>query len=452
MGIDGFGSYLRRIAPGVFKPFQQSHIRGKTVAIDMNQQLYAVFKGCKGDVEATKAHLRFMTSTLTDLRVMAFCVFDGQTKGTKPRAHERRQDAQLKWQARACDKYDAKAQIERKIETLKASVDISSEWASLLDEDTALKRKQYDIESVEEHKSPTVAAAAAAAAAATPGSRGNSPSRTVSATGSVSGPGFCMQQAPYSCLSGAAAGSLPVAHESMSSIADPAMALMQIAKLECEWKHVAAAADTCQLYATHPPHHLYEWLQMHWQAIFGRHSVLRAELDAERLAANMCAMNVVDYAVSSDYDTLAFGSPAVINMMPLTSTCANAHVLHLRDVLEALEFTRVEQLVDFAILAGCDFCERVPSVGVATAHKWIKQFKHLDHAYIQHECRQRASKWKRISKQHHRLPDVVPPRVCSVVGGGRCETPHVEKLLPFGAAFARRRFVSPDSALHLLVK
>lgn len=102
--------------------------------------------------------------------------------------------------------------------------------------------------------------------------------------------------------------------------------------------------------------------------------VVVAEDDAERHAAVMCERGLVDYAVSDDYDTVIFGAPRLL----LDFLSEGMRLLDLDILKRELGFATQEQLVDFAILCGCDMCDKVRGVGPNTALDLVHTYKSID--------------------------------------------------------------------------
>ncbi len=155
--------------------------------------------------------------------------------------------------------------------------------------------------------------------------------------------------------------------------------------------------------------------------------VITADDDAERLIAHLAATGEVDHAVSKDYDTLVFGAPAVVLEFPFywappvspdkkedTPAPLVVETLQLQRVLAGLGFQRLSQLQDMAILAGCDYTEKIPGIGPAIAHRLITAHKTIERVIATASIRGR-----------------VPAE--------------------FNAPFARARFMGTDPQVHVTV-
>ena len=108
-------------------------------------------------------------------------------------------------------------------------------------------------------------------------------------------------------------------------------------------------------------------------------SYVQADGEAEAYASEMCRKGMVDYVVTEDMDTLAFGCPRMIR------TCLDKSikrsdvisVITLDTVLEGFSMNYTE-FIDMCILCGCDYCENLPRVGNKTAFNHIKKFKTIE--------------------------------------------------------------------------
>ena len=50
---------------------------------------------------------------------------------------------------------------------------------------------------------------------------------------------------------------------------------------------------------------------------------------------------------------------------------------NLNRILESLNLTN-EQWINFCILSGCDYCQRIPGLGIKTAYKYIKKYDTME--------------------------------------------------------------------------
>jgi 5'-3' exonuclease len=266
MGIDGFGTFLRRKVPGAFLRRTMKSYTGSRMAFDMHQWLYQAFFRNAGDAKNALRDVGYFIRSLQALSVTATFVFDGSTTGLKPRAHRERTAASVA--AQTAVKAMEQDQLTTEFRTMEDFF-VASE---------ALTRKK-------------------------------------------------------------------------AQASKPSWALFEDAK---------------SLLRT-----------------FG--TVVSADDDAERLIAAMAARGEVDHAVSKDYDTLVFGAPEVVIDFPLvfrepvgTEEEQVVSCVRLDAVLAGLGFSCLGQLQDMAILAGCDYTEKIPGVGPGTAHKLILAHKTIE--------------------------------------------------------------------------
>ena len=108
-------------------------------------------------------------------------------------------------------------------------------------------------------------------------------------------------------------------------------------------------------------------------------SYVQAHGEAEAYASEMCRQNMVDYVVTEDMDTLAFGCPRMIRTCLDKSIKRNdiISVIDLHTLLTDFKMT-YEQFVDMCILCGCDYCPNIPRIGNKTAFKLITNHKNID--------------------------------------------------------------------------
>ena len=86
----------------------------------------------------------------------------------------------------------------------------------------------------------------------------------------------------------------------------------------------------------------------------------------------MCRQKFVDYVVTEDMDTLAFGCPQMIR------TCLDPSIKR-SDIISVIDLTKVlsdfkmtyDQFIDMCILCGCDYCPNIPRIGNKTALKFV---------------------------------------------------------------------------------
>ena len=108
-------------------------------------------------------------------------------------------------------------------------------------------------------------------------------------------------------------------------------------------------------------------------------SYVQAHGEAEAYASEMCRKGMVDYVVTEDMDTLAFGCPRMIRTC-LDKSIKRKDIISIIDldvVLQGFELT-YDEFVDLCILCGCDYCENIPRVGNKTAYTLIKKHRSIE--------------------------------------------------------------------------
>ncbi len=108
--------------------------------------------------------------------------------------------------------------------------------------------------------------------------------------------------------------------------------------------------------------------------------VVDAPSEGEAQAAYMTISGDVGYAVSQDYDTLLFGSPALVRNLTVSgkrkmhgrSITVNPEKIFLDDLLFGQKISR-EELIQIGILVGTDFNRGCYGIGVKTGIKIVKE-------------------------------------------------------------------------------
>ena len=101
--------------------------------------------------------------------------------------------------------------------------------------------------------------------------------------------------------------------------------------------------------------------------------------EGEAYASELCRMGFVDYVLTEDMDTMAYGCPKLIR------NCVDREVKR-RDIVSIFDYQKVieglnlthDKFIDFCILCGCDYCPTVPKIGNTTALKLIKKFPTIE--------------------------------------------------------------------------
>ena len=101
--------------------------------------------------------------------------------------------------------------------------------------------------------------------------------------------------------------------------------------------------------------------------------------EAEAYASELCRIGFVDYVLSEDMDTMAYGCPRLIR------NCVEKE-LKRKDVVSVFNYEEVirglnldhSRFIDFCILCGCDYCDPVPKIGNNTALKLISKYSLIE--------------------------------------------------------------------------
>ncbi|MEM3396720.1 MAG: flap endonuclease-1 [Thermoplasmata archaeon] len=108
-----------------------------------------------------------------------------------------------------------------------------------------------------------------------------------------------------------------------------------------------------------------------------------APRDGEAQASYIVQRGDANYSASQDFDSLLFGSPALVRNLAISGkrklprkkefVDIKPEIILLNDVLQKNGITR-EQLIDIGILVGTDFNEGVKGIGAKKALKLIKEY------------------------------------------------------------------------------
>jgi flap endonuclease-1 len=96
---------------------------------------------------------------------------------------------------------------------------------------------------------------------------------------------------------------------------------------------------------------------------------VQAEGEADDLLGKMYKEKKIDLVMSDDMDMLTSGSYRVIRNFFITSSRVNYYDLNI--ILNKLNLT-FDQWLDFCVLCGCDYCDRIPNLGPKNAIKLIQ--------------------------------------------------------------------------------
>ncbi|MBF76242.1 hypothetical protein CMK20_18935 [Candidatus Poribacteria bacterium] len=107
------------------------------------------------------------------------------------------------------------------------------------------------------------------------------------------------------------------------------------------------------------------------------------EGEGEAYASELCRIGYVDYVLTEDMDTMAYGCPKLIRKC-IDKSCKRNDIISIFDyskIIKDLELNQ-EEFLDFCILCGCDYCPVVPRIGAITALKLIKKYKTIDNIVL----------------------------------------------------------------------
>lgn len=101
--------------------------------------------------------------------------------------------------------------------------------------------------------------------------------------------------------------------------------------------------------------------------------------EGEAYASELCRMGFVDYVLTEDMDTMAYGCPKLIR------NCVDKE-LKRKDIVSVFDYEKVieglnlthDRFIDFCILCGCDYCPTVEKIGNITALKLIHRFPSIE--------------------------------------------------------------------------
>ena len=137
-------------------------------------------------------------------------------------------------------------------------------------------------------------------------------------------------------------------------------------------------------------------------------SYLHANGEAEAYASELCRIGYVDYVVTEDMDTLAFGSPKMIrtNIDRKLKRPDLISIIDLNKILESLKLS-YEEFLDMCIMCGCDYCSNINRVGPAKSLSFIKEYKQIEQVLknkkleITEEYLQKVIKSRELFKMYH---------------------------------------------------
>jgi len=108
-------------------------------------------------------------------------------------------------------------------------------------------------------------------------------------------------------------------------------------------------------------------------------SYIHQDGEGEAIASELCRIGYVDYVLSEDMDTMAYGCPKLIR------NCLDKKIKR-KDLISIIDYDQLildfemdhDQFLNYCILCGCDYCKPIPRIGNITAYKLIKKYKSID--------------------------------------------------------------------------
>jgi len=118
-------------------------------------------------------------------------------------------------------------------------------------------------------------------------------------------------------------------------------------------------------------------------------SYLHIDGEGEAIASELCRIGYVDYVITEDMDTMAFGCPKLIR------NCLDKSIKR-KDVISIIDLVKIrndlnltqDKFIELCILCGCDYCSNIPRIGQVKALSIINNFETVEdfikskHTYI----------------------------------------------------------------------
>jgi 5'-3' exonuclease len=396
MGIDSLWPFLAKRAPEAFSVIPLAQLRNTRVAIDMNFHVFRMFKRCGCDNEATVAELQMLFDFIRAHSIRAVFVFDGNTAGLKARAHAARALASEKAHARVAE-YQGTL---RAMEDATAAAELAA--VELVEADIQRRQEaqaQAQAQALAAKAPKDTAAEDAAAAAAAAADAAEDAAEAAKDTAADAAAEDAAAEDTVVMAEDAAEGTVDTTEDTVEDVymqtdkakpddtdldvdvdVDVDATYDEVSRPPPAEDVVAAAPTRQQLHAvrellgkasnnaTRPNADLMHRL---WRTAAEHGVVVRADDDGEKLVAQLCARGVVDYAVSGDGDTLAFGATQLIRH--LDPRYATASVISLPTVIRSLRLLNTAAFVNLAILAGNDM-HKLPGIGIVKALQLLNKF------------------------------------------------------------------------------
>lgn len=335
MGVHGLLPFVAQKAPAAVRRvgYDMTSFAGQTAAVDVAIQMHRIVNAT-GSAEAevlfgwfAKQHRRFLAEHITPVYV-----FDGAKLAAKELETARRTDALVKAGQRATM---ARARYQTlQLAALGAYADIAA------------------LPSFSPGRAKSTLASAGAGGGAGAQQTAADDDELVTA----------MYGSDGEAIAGAAAGAgIDTAAVAEAKIEDDLRVATPLAEL-------ASAGETLRKAEAR----LIKPTRAHYDAVreylgsLGARCVV-APTEAEKECARMCAAGEVHVVITTDADALAFGAPRVL----FQYGSPKAYVVELAEVLWALDMS-LDLFRQLCVMAGCDFCERVPNVGPGKAYPLLK--------------------------------------------------------------------------------
>lgn len=114
--------------------------------------------------------------------------------------------------------------------------------------------------------------------------------------------------------------------------------------------------------------------------IFG-YPILDSPEESDSQLAYLYQAKYIDYIISDDMDILIFGAGKLLKNFSININ-KKIQEINLKILLFELNFSQ-NQLVDLAILLGCDYCPSIPTIGPIKAYNLISKYKSLENIISQ---------------------------------------------------------------------
>ncbi len=183
---------------------------------------------------------------------------------------------------------------------------------------------------------------------------------------------------------------------------------------ELQYQHdkLVEEKEKAQVTASRPGQTHFDIMKTVFTDVFGAETIFDAPDEGEREVALLVKQGKLDYGISEDFDTLAFGCPALI----VKFMTKDMSVIYLDEVLANLDLS-LEEFIDFAILCGCDYTPKVPGIAIGRGYDVISKYKTIEKAWkpklrvkFKSEAEKKAFRYQFArDKFLHRCPTPPPP-------------------------------------------